>query len=153
MTGVKTNIVVALEIGERNSGDSPYFKPLLESTTEDFRVRRVLGDKAYSSYANLDFAAEKGAAPVIPFRARTTSKNSGCETWDKLHHFYSFHRQEFMKAYHKRSNVESTLQCHQARVRGFRTLQEQDSAGQRSAVEGDLPQHPSTHLRDVRAGD
>src|SRR5262249_17806671 len=69
----------------------------------------VLGDKAYSSYANLDFAAEKGATPFIPFRTGTTDKNSGCETWDKLNHFYRFHRQEFMRAYHKRSNVESTF--------------------------------------------
>lgn len=108
MTGVKTNVVVAVEIGEPNSGDCPRFRPLLESTTADFNVRRVLGDKAYLSYDNLDFAAEKGVAPVIMFKENSTG-NTNSETWDRLFHFYSFHRQDFMKAYHKRSNVESTF--------------------------------------------
>jgi transposase len=108
MTGVKTNVVVAVEIGDANSGDCPRFRPLLESTTALFDVRRVLGDKAYLSYDNLDFAAEKGVVPFIAFKDNSTG-NSNSETWDKLFHFYSFHRQEFMHAYHKRSNVESTF--------------------------------------------
>lgn len=108
MTGVKTNVVVAVEVGAANSGDAPRFRPLLEATTADFNVRRVLGDKAYLSYDNLDFAAEKAVAPVIMFK-ENSSGNTNSETWDKLFHFYSFHRREFMKAYHKRSNVESTF--------------------------------------------
>ena len=108
MTGVKTNVVVAVEIGEPNSGDAPRFRPLLEATTADFDVRRVLGDKAYSSYANMDFATEKAVTPFIGFRDNATT-NTGCETWDQLLHFLRFHRQEFMRAYHKRSNVESTF--------------------------------------------
>lgn len=108
MTGVKTNIVVAVEIGEANSGDAPRFRPLLEAATADFNVRRVLGDKAYSSYSNMDFATEKEVTPFIMFRDNA-SGNTRCEAWDKLFHFFSFHRGEFMRAYHKRSNVESTF--------------------------------------------
>ena len=109
MTGVRTNIVVAVEIGAANSGDAPRFRPLLEATTEDFNVRNVLGDKAYSSYANMDFAAEKDVTPFIMFRDNATTTNTRCENWDKLLHMLRFHRREFMKAYHKRSNVEATF--------------------------------------------
>ena len=108
MTGVKTNVVVAVEVAEANSGDCPRFRPLLTATAENFDVRRVMGDKAYLSYENLDFAAEKAVAPVIMFKENSIA-NSGSETWDKLFHLYSFHRGAFMKAYHKRSNVESTF--------------------------------------------
>jgi transposase len=108
MTGVKTNVIVAVEVTEANTGDAPRFKPLLEQTTQDFSVRRVLGDKAYSSYANMDFATEKEVTPFVMFRDNA-SDNTRCEAWDKLMHFYRFHKQEFMRAYHKRSNVESTF--------------------------------------------
>ena len=108
MTGVKTNVVVAVEVAEPNSGDAPRFRPLLEETTEHFNVRRVLGDKAYSSYANMDFAAEKQVAPFVMFRDNATT-NTGCATWDQLLHMLRFHKREFMIAYHKRSNVESTF--------------------------------------------
>ncbi len=108
MTGVKTNVVVAVEVTEANTGDAPRFKPLLESTTQDFTVRNVLADKAYSSYANMDFAAEKAVTPFVMFRDNATT-NTGCETWDQLLHMLRFHKRDFMKAYHKRSNVESTF--------------------------------------------
>lgn len=108
MTGVKTNVVVAVEVAEANSGDCPRFRTLLDATTADFDVRRVLGDKAYLSYENLDHAASKSVAPVVMFKENSIA-NSNSETWDKLFYFYSFHRQEFMKQYHKRSNVESTF--------------------------------------------
>jgi transposase len=108
MTGVRTNVVVAVEVTEANTGDAPRLRPLLESTVKDFEVNHVLGDKAYSSYANLDFAADHGVTPVVMFRDNATG-NTGSETWDKLLHYYRFHRRDFMKAYHKRSNVEATF--------------------------------------------
>lgn len=108
MTGVKTNVVCAVEVGEANSGDCPRFRPLLTATAEHFDVQRVMGDKAYLSYDNLDFAAEKDVTPVIMFKDNSIA-NSNSPTWDKLFHLYSFHRGTFLKAYHKRSNVESTF--------------------------------------------
>ena len=108
MTGVKTNVVVAVEVAGANSGDSPRFRTLLDATTADFDVRRVMGDKAYLSYDNLDHAAEKAVTPFVMFKENSIA-NSGSETWDKLFHLYSYHRADFMKAYHKRSNVESTF--------------------------------------------
>src|SRR5262249_43752759 len=41
MTGVKTNIVTAVEIGGAYAGDSPQFAPLVEATARAFAIREV----------------------------------------------------------------------------------------------------------------
>jgi len=106
--GVKTNVITAIRATERNTQDSPYFAPLINETMEHFNVERVLGDKAYSSYANLELTVSKGAEPFIPFKsyAKATSPS---ETWNRLLGNFIMHREEFLVAYHKRSNVESTF--------------------------------------------
>ncbi|MBI1818693.1 MAG: transposase [Deltaproteobacteria bacterium] len=106
--GVNTNVIAAVEVTPRNSQDSPQFAPLIEATAQHFNVQRVLGDKAYSSRANLELTESKGAVPFIPFKSYAvgTTKN---ETWNRLYHYYALNRDEFLKAYHKRSNVESTF--------------------------------------------
>ncbi len=106
--GVKTNVVTAIEVTERNTQDSPYFVPLITKTTEQFNVLRVMGDKAYSSYANLELAVSKGAEPFIPFKSFATG-TSPSQTWNKLFAQFILHREDFLRAYHKRSNAESTF--------------------------------------------
>jgi hypothetical protein len=59
--GTKTNVVTAIEVTERNTQDAPFFAPLITRTMEHFDVARVLGDKAYSSYANLELTVSNGA--------------------------------------------------------------------------------------------
>ncbi len=50
---------------------------MLESTTQNFNVRNVLADKAYSGYANMDFAAEKAVTPFVMFRDNATTNTEG----------------------------------------------------------------------------
>jgi hypothetical protein len=38
MTGVKTNIVTAVEILDRNAGDSPQIPKLVDTTARSFRI-------------------------------------------------------------------------------------------------------------------
>ena len=108
LSAATRNAVVAIEVTERNTQDAPYFVPLVSETMQNFDVTRILGDKAYSSYANLELAVQNGATPFIPFKnyAVGTSKS---ETWNRMFHFFSFNRAEFLKAYHQRSNVEATF--------------------------------------------
>jgi transposase len=108
MCGTKTNIVTAIEITPRNSQDSPEFPLLVETTAANFNMQRVMGDKAYSSKANLELAESKGAVPFIPFKnyAVGTSKS---ETWNRLFHYFSLNRAEFLSVYHARSNAESVF--------------------------------------------
>jgi len=107
MTGVKTNVVTAVEIHDRNAADSPQFKPLLEATARNFRVEEVSADKAYSSLENVEAVEALGAFPAIAFKANATGGAGGA--FERLFYYYSYHREEFLKSYHKRSNVESTF--------------------------------------------
>jgi hypothetical protein len=53
MSGVKTNIVTAVEIRERSANDAPLFRPLVETTRKSFAVKEVSADKAYSQRTTL----------------------------------------------------------------------------------------------------
>jgi transposase len=108
MTGVKTNVVTAVEIGERYAGDCPQFRPLLNATVGNgFKPREVSADTAYSSYENHDAVARAGGVPFIAFKANANPKGDGL--YAKMFHYYSLRRDEFLTHYHKRSNVETTF--------------------------------------------
>jgi transposase len=107
MCGVKTNVVTAVEIHGRNSQDSPILPALLETTARNFSVSEVSADKGYSSINNADVVASYGATPFIAYKAGHTGKGGG--VWEKMFHFFSYQRDTYLAHYHKRSNVESTV--------------------------------------------
>ena len=57
-----------------------------------------------------------GATPYIAFKINTTGAVGGL--FEKMFHFYSYKRDEFLAAYHKRSNVESTFSMVKAKFGG-----------------------------------
>jgi transposase len=107
MTGVKTNIVTAVEVDERYAGDCPRFKPLVMETAKTFKLGEVSADSAYSSYENNDLVAELGGTPFIAYKANANPSKGGM--YEKMFHYYSLRRDEFLSHYHKRSNVETTF--------------------------------------------
>lgn len=124
MCGVKTNVVTAVQISDRFGGDSPYFKPLVDSTAKNFVMQEVSADKAYLSAANLQTVVDHAAMPYIPFKSNSkprwglgtqqTHDQNGkwrrkTKLWRQMYHYYEFNQTWFMQQYHKRSNVESTF--------------------------------------------
>ena len=109
MCGVSTNVVTSVEISGRHDHDAPFFEPLVGRTALNFKVLEVSADKAYSSRANLHAAMAHGATPFIPFKSNATGEAGGDNLWRIMYHYYSLHRNEFLKHYHRRSNVESTF--------------------------------------------
>jgi len=109
LCGVKTNIITSIEITEGTANDSPYLVPLVEVTNKYFEMREVSADKAYSSKANLKAVSEIGALPFIPFKKNTTGRSRGSMIWKRMFLFFTQHQEEFLKHYHKRSNVETTF--------------------------------------------
>ena len=115
MTGVKTNIITAVEIHDKDANDSPLLPVLLDTTKKTFDVAEVSADKGYLSYDNTRYVANAGATPFIAFK-----KNSGAgdfrkegvaktKAWTDMYYYFMFKRDEFLTHYHKRSNVESTF--------------------------------------------
>lgn len=107
-TGVKTNVVTAVEVTDAHASDPHYFKPLVERTAQNFAMRQVSADKAYLSGDNMKVAVENHAMPYIAFKANSKGTGSS-DLFKKMFHFYSYNQERFMQNYHKRSNVESTF--------------------------------------------
>lgn len=105
--GVKTRIVTAVEIRDRNANDAP---PLVATTAQNFDVQKVCADKGYLSEQNLEQVASLGGEAYIPFKSNSVgNRNDPGSVWEKMFHYYQFKRDEFLNHYHARSNVESVF--------------------------------------------
>lgn len=115
MCGVKTNIVTAAEIRDRNASDTKQLPDLLTTTARHFTMQEVSADKAYGSYANYAAIEQFGAMPFIAFKSihsgSGVSHRGGGKSplWTKMYHYFQFNRDDFLDHYHKRSNVETTF--------------------------------------------
>lgn len=107
MCGVKTNVITAIEIGDKYAGDSPFLVPMVKTTAQAFTISEVSADSAYGSNNNLNTVAQFHGTPYIAFRSNTTGKGSAI--WQQMYHLFMFQRETFLAHYHKRSNVESTF--------------------------------------------
>jgi transposase len=116
MTGVRTNVVTAVEMSGGHSNDTNYLRPTLATTAQSFQIREVSADKAYSSKANLRAVDELGAVPYIPFRGDTPVRQGPApqlpgmtDVWIRMYHLFAYQRDTFLSRYHQRSNVETTF--------------------------------------------
>jgi transposase len=107
MCGVKTNVVTAVEIYGKNEGDSNQLPALVTTTAQNFTVKEVSADKGYSGRPCHDAIAAVGAVPFIAFKANTTGNVGGL--FQKMFHYFSYNRDQFLAHYHQRSNIESTV--------------------------------------------
>ena len=107
MCGVKTNVVTAVEIQGQHAADTKILPALATATAQNFTMAEVSADKGYASKSNAELIANLGATPFIAMKE--TNKGLGGGKWSEMFHYFSFRKQEFLKHYHKRSNVESTF--------------------------------------------
>lgn len=107
MCGIKTNVVTAVEIRDKDASDTKLLPELVDTTAATFQIREVSADKGYGSLSNYDAIAKHGATPFIAFKSIHNGAGGGL--WQKMFHLFKFKRDEFLKHYHKRSNVESTF--------------------------------------------
>ena len=64
--GTKTQVVTAVFMDEKNSGDCPQFDPLTKATAESFAIEEMSADKAYLSNDNLELIDRDGRDAVHP---------------------------------------------------------------------------------------
>jgi len=105
--GVKTNVVTAVRILDKDSADSPQFAPLVKETRTSFTIDEVCADKAYVSLENFEAVADCGGTGFIAFKSNTTGAIGGL--FEKMFHYFQFKQDEYLAHYHQRSNVESTF--------------------------------------------
>jgi transposase len=120
MCGVRTNVVTAVEMTDYRGADSPQFRPLLATTAQNFTIRDVTADKAYSSKANLQAVEDAGGTAFVPFKAHRTGPVPAIHApeamlpqfstaWEKMYALFVYQRDTFLARYHVRSNVETTF--------------------------------------------
>jgi transposase len=107
MCGVKTHIITAAAILDRDASDVAQLPELLDQTAENFTVRQVCADAAYNSVKNQEKIAAIGAQAFIPFKTTHTGKRGGL--WSEKYREWQEDRETFLKHYHQRSNVETAI--------------------------------------------
>src|SRR5207249_697396 len=105
--GVKTNVVTAVRILDKDAADCPQFVPLVKETEKNFVIGEVSADKAYASLDNFEQVAACGGEAFIAFKSNATGGVGG--QFEKAFHYFQFQREAFLAKYHQRSNVESTF--------------------------------------------
>ena len=105
MCGVKTNIVVSVEISD--SADTVLLPGLVKTAAEAFNLEDVCADAGYISHRNCEAITQAGGTPFI--MPKVDSRGGGSGAWGKMFHLIQFHKEEFMAHYHQRSNAESTF--------------------------------------------
>lgn len=115
MCGVRTNIVTAVEIMDKYAADNKFFPHLVDTTAATFEIHDVLADKAYGSRRNYNAVIRHGGTPFIAFKEGHTGRVGGA--WEKMFHYFQYRREDFLRHYHKRSNVESTFSMIKAKFR------------------------------------
>lgn len=104
---MKTNIVTAVRILDKDAADSPQFIPLVTETRRNFEIGEVSADAAYLSLENFEAVAACGGQAYIQFKSNTTGGVGGL--FERAFRFFQFNQDEYMDHYHLRSNVESTF--------------------------------------------
>lgn len=107
MCGTATNIVTSVKVSDE--ADCPLLPELLKRTATRFHVKEVSGDKAYLSRDNLEAIESVGAVPFVPFKTNSVGMASKSPHWRKMWAHFTLKSDDFLKHYHRRSNVESTI--------------------------------------------
>jgi hypothetical protein len=108
MCGAHTKIVSSVEVSGWTVHDTNYFVPLVEETPKHFHLREVAADEAYLGRRNLHAVEAAGATPFVPFKSNILPPAED-STWARMYYLFMFNREEFMRHYHKRSNVKSAF--------------------------------------------
>jgi hypothetical protein len=66
--GVRTNVVTAVRILDKDAADSPQLIPLVKETWKNFEISEVSADKAYGSLENFEEIAGFGGQACIAFK-------------------------------------------------------------------------------------
>ncbi len=114
--GTRTNVIVSCEISSGYGADAPYAEPLLKVLGDNFNAREVSADKAYCSKRIFQIVQSIGALPFIPFKENSIEGENSPEIWRRMFRYFKKHTEEFLKFYHKRSNVETVFSMIKVRL-------------------------------------
>ncbi len=107
-TGVKSNVVTAVNVEIKPGKDNEIFRDHVDKTSKNFDVNEFSGDGKYWCKENCRKVIEVGAKPYFKVWKNWAGQSRGCMPWKLMNLEYKNNPEEYAKHYHKRSNVEST---------------------------------------------
>ncbi len=105
--GVKTNVITAVEIKDKDAADVTQFPALIEATAKGFKISEASADKAYAATDCFNAVEGVGGKLYAAFKSNATGGVGGI--YEKMFHLFCLNREAYLQHYHKRSNVESTF--------------------------------------------
>jgi len=115
--GTTTKAIVAIQPTEPDVGDAPMLAPLLTRAIENgHHPREVTADAAYLSSEVVAAIEAVNAQPFIAFREGVTGVSRPIIA--KLYHRFMADQEEYMRKYHRRSNVETVMHMCKERFGG-----------------------------------
>lgn len=110
-TGVKSNVVSALNVELKSGKDNEIFREHVDKTAKNFKINEWSGDGMYWCKKNCSKVAAVGGIPYFKCKSGKTAwngKQDGHPAWKKMNLESKNNPKEYENSYHKRSNVEST---------------------------------------------
>lgn len=108
IAGTYTHAVTYVAPTDGRVSDMEMLPELVQQMAKRFPVKEVSADKGYLSKMNAQIIASCGAVPYIMFRDNSTG-TKGPEGWNTMWHSFSGDREEYLRHYHRRSNVETVF--------------------------------------------
>src|SRR5262249_1702771 len=105
--GLKTHVITAAAIYERDTNDCPIMPELIKTTAANFDIDDFTGHKGYLAVENVEAIFAAGGTPFIAPKSNTTGGAGGL--FEKMVHYYQFRREEFLAHYNMRANIESVF--------------------------------------------
>jgi transposase len=107
-TGVKSNIVTALNVETKSGKDNLILREHVDKTAQNFQINEWSGDGKYWCKENCKKVHEVGAKPYFKVWKNWSGRSRGGFHWKEMNLEFKKDPEEYGKHYHKRSNVEST---------------------------------------------
>jgi transposase len=113
-TGVKSNIVTAVDVLIERGKDNILMREHVDKTSKNFKINEWSGDGMYWCKLNCKKIVEVGGKPYFKVHKNWSGKSRGGFDWKQMNLEFKKDEEEYGKHYHKRSNVEATFHSKKA---------------------------------------
>lgn len=117
--GTRTHIICSCEVTYGNFSDVKQAPSLLHALDANFAPKFITGDKAYSTYRIHQIIQSMDALPFIVFQKSANPGKKSPEIWKRMYRYFKNNQEQFMKYYHRRSNVETVFAMIKMRLGEF----------------------------------
>jgi transposase len=108
IAGTHTHVVTYVQPTENPSADREMLPKIVQGMAQRYKAKEISADKGYLAKLTPGVIESVGAVPYIRFKDNSVG-TKGPEAWNRMWHHYSAEKDEYMRRYHRRSNVETVM--------------------------------------------